>query len=57
MNLEKIQKNLNSEKFSISKCSRATGIHINTLYRIANGKAKQPHPRTIEAIQDYIERG
>lgn len=57
MSLQQIQEAMNKPCFSISKCSQLTGIHINTLYRIASGKAKKPHPRTLEAIQGFIQRG
>lgn len=56
MQLDEIQARLSDPAFSISDCSRATGLHINTLYRIAQGKAKRPNPLTIKELVKYLNK-
>lgn len=56
MQLNEIQARLADPEFSISDCSRATGLHINTLYRIAQGKAKKPNPLTMQALEKYLKK-
>ncbi len=56
MQLEEIRNKLSEPDFSISDCSRATGLHINTLYRIAQGKAKKPNPLTIRELVKYLNK-
>lgn len=55
MQLKDIEQAMNTPSFSISQCARVTGLHINTLYRIAQGKAKKPNTLTVEALEKYIQ--
>jgi ActR/RegA family two-component response regulator len=56
MQLSEIQEKMADPDFSISACSRSTGLHINTLYRIAQGKAKRPNPLTIKELVKYLNK-
>ena len=49
---------LNLEISNIKKVSEATGIHINSLYRIKNGETKDPSFKTISKLAElYSLRG
>lgn len=52
LSLEQIQEKLKDR--NIIKVSKAIGIHFNTLYSIANGKAN-PNYKTLVKINDYLE--
>lgn len=56
MTLSDIERALNEPTFSVTKCSRDTGLHINTLYRIKQGKATKPNPLTLEALEKYLKK-
>ena len=56
MTLQDFEKALNQPGFSVMKCARETGLHINTLYRIKQGKATKPNPLTLEALEKYITK-
>lgn len=56
MTLEEIIEAMNRGSFSIMGCARMTGLHPNTLYRIKQGKAANPNPLTLQALEKYLKK-
>lgn len=38
----------------IARAARVTGLHYNTVYRIAKGTKKNPSYETIRKLSDYL---
>lgn len=56
MTLDEMIKAMNHSSFSIMGCARTTGLHPNTLYRIKQGKAANPNPLTMQALEKYLKK-
>ena len=56
MTLEEMALAMNKTGFSIMDCAKATSLHPNTLYRIKQGKASQPNPLTMQALEKYLKK-
>lgn len=52
--LEEIRENLHDRKLTV--VADCTGLHYNTVYRIANGKSKDPAYSVIKRLSDYLDQ-
>lgn len=53
LKIEKIKKML--EDRNLSKVSRTTGVHINTLRNIRDGKNDNPSYKVVLVLSEYLE--
>lgn len=54
MTLEQIREALRDR--TITVVARATGLHENTIYRIASGQNTNPSLRTLTILSEYLSR-
>lgn len=53
MDIDKIRQLLADRRLDI--VSDTTGVHVNTISRIRDGKTKNPSYRAFEALRKYLE--
>lgn len=53
MKIEEIRKALKDRRLNI--VSLATGLHVNTIREVRDGKAEDPRHSTVQALSDYLE--
>jgi transcriptional regulator with XRE-family HTH domain len=54
MNMTQLRADLSSRRLSV--VARETGLHRNTVERIANGKQANPKKHTVELLTAYLSR-
>lgn len=52
LELDKIRERLTDRKLTV--VAKRTGLHYNTVYRIANGSSKDPAYSVIKRLSDYL---
>jgi transcriptional regulator with XRE-family HTH domain len=52
--LEEIRERLHDRKLTV--VAQSTGLHYNTVYRIANGSSKDPAYSVIKRLSDYLDQ-
>ena len=55
LTLDEIKERLADRK--IRKVAQGTGLHPNTIYAFARGKANNPALATVQALSDYLTNG
>lgn len=53
MTIEQIRAALKDRR--LNKVAEATGLHVNTIREIRDGKAEDPRHSTVKALTDYLE--
>jgi hypothetical protein len=53
MNIDKMKRLLADRRLDI--VSEATGVHVNTIARIRDGKTDNPSHKSFEALRRYLE--
>ena len=52
--LEEIRERLHDRKLTI--VAQQTGLHYNTIYRIANGTSKDPAYSVVKRLSEYLDQ-
>lgn len=53
MTITEIRQALKDRRLNL--VSEATGLHVNTIREIRDGKAQDPRHSTVKALSDYLE--
>jgi len=56
--LQELRKKMNEaiEKTHIGAVAEATGLHYNTIRKVANGEKDDPRYKTLKAIDEWCDR-